>query len=137
MLRARAPHFVRALRALAGVIALFLISGQLLSIGHHALVAHYLCAEHGTVHHGRAPELRAVAHGKHETARPVAASEHGSHDDCAFPSREPEQRPVAESTRVVGEFAVASLVFEPADVAAHASVPLLSLAPKLSPPIES
>jgi hypothetical protein len=133
--RATTLCWIRTLRAFAAAVALVLVGGQLASVGHHVLVAHYLCATHQTLHHGEAAEHAAAAHAGTELAVPADAEDHGSHDDCSFPARPP-----AESLATTGAPTIA-----PADVSfvagssstvplAHDAIPLLSQAPKLSPP---
>lgn len=126
---------IRALRALAAWIALVLVGAQLSSIGHHVLVAHYLCSEHGTLHHGEAPEARAGARADVESAAPAPDADHGTHDDCTAPVRTPAEAVIAEPpvTQLEASRAAVDLATE-APAQAHAAIALLSLAPKQGPP---
>ncbi|MCK6536531.1 MAG: hypothetical protein L6Q84_26470 [Polyangiaceae bacterium] len=126
---------IRALRALAAWIALVLVGAQLSSIGHHVLVAHYLCSEHGTLHHGEAPEARASARANVESAAPAPDADHGAHDDCTAPVRTPAEAVIAEPPVTQLEASRAAVELSPVALAqAHAALPLLSLAPKQGPP---
>lgn len=135
-MRRRSPpsSLVRALRAVAAVVSLVLVGAQLASIGHHVLVAHYLCASHGTLHHGAAPEAGSTER-EREAALPAEAEDHGSHDECSFPARTPAEMLLASGAELaaVGAGPESVLDSTPA-LRAHASIPLLALAPKLSPP---
>lgn len=135
MRRLPGARLVRSLRAFAALVALVLVGAQLTSIGHHVLVAHYLCAKHGTLHHGRAPELRPVERLSAETATPEESGDHGSHDDCCFPARTPaELAELAPWTLVATAPERSVTLLAPDRALAHEAIPVLSLAPKLSPP---
>lgn len=134
----RQPRTSRCLalsRLLASVLALALMGAQLASIGHHVLVAHYLCSVHGTLHHGTAPAVAIAAAGDTPTVTSSAELDHGTHDDCAFPIRTPDQLAELPELAALGAQetpADARVVLAPAR--AHVSISLLALAPKLSPP---
>ncbi len=126
---------IRALRALAAWVAVVLVAAQLGNIGHHVLVAHYLCAEHGTLHHGSAPEARSADCFDGETAAPASEGDHGSHDDCATPVRTPPEALTAASPTVHVAESVAVIDIAPGtETSAHTSIALLALAPKQGPP---
>jgi len=128
-------RIVGALRNLAALVALVLVGAQLTSIGHHVLVAHYLCAEHGSLHHGDAPQTRERERLSGETAVPASTEGHGVHDDCVFPARTPaEAVELGARTDVVPRAREAVDVVAIAPRAAEPGIPLLALAPKLSPP---
>lgn len=130
----RSPWTLKALFA-ALAVSLLLLS-QLASVGHYVLVAHYMCAEHGSVHHGT-PEARASSD---DGASPVDAAtqptrdEH-HHDDCHWMSRTAEA--VVETTtlrlQVVETQSRISVSVRAAD--AVAALAILSLAPKQSPTV--
>lgn len=121
--------------SLAVAVALLLLS-QLAGVGHHVLVAHYMCAEHGSVHHG-APE---VATQSNHSQSPVDAAtqptrdEH-HHDDCHWFSRitEATLESTALRVRVVDETQAITIDLRAAD--AVAALAILSLAPKQSPTV--
>lgn len=130
---------LRALGLLGVLTAVALIAGQLASVGHYVFVAHYLCSEHATLHHGHAPSVEASAKpAAPKSVRAVGEADHGTHDTCSFPAREREalRAPACGST-----FADAALGQAPGLVAEHAAVmpavPLLSQAPKQSPPADA
>ena len=130
---------LRALRAL-GVLgmatAALLIAGQLAAVGHYVFVAHYLCSEHATMHHGHGPRLapEASAPGP-SSVRAVIETEHGVHDTCAFPARERQalETPAAGSAPTPAALGRAATAIARHD-AVLPPVPLLSQAPKQSPP---
>lgn len=135
MRRLPGARLVRSLRAFAALVALVLVGAQLTSIGHHVLVAHYLCAKHGTLHHGQAPELRSTERMSAETATPEENGDHGSHDDCYFPARTPaELAEIARWTLVATAPESSAALLAPDAALPHDAIPLLALAPKLSPP---
>jgi hypothetical protein len=110
------------------------VVSQLASVGHYVLVAHYLCAEHGSVHHGT-PELSASSD---EGASPVDAAtqptrdEH-HHDDCHWMSRTSDAVIETSTLRVevVETQSAISVSVRAAD--AVAALAILSVAPKQSP----
>lgn len=132
----RAPtSLARAIRAFAGWVALLLVGAQLSSAGHHVLVAHYLCATHGSLHHGDASELREAERWQTEAVAPVSDGDHGSHDDCTFPVRTPPDAVTAPASTVAASpplgVAAGSTTGERS---ARESIPRLALAPKQGPP---
>lgn len=128
-------RLVKALRAVAALVALLLVGAQLTSIGHHVLVAHYLCAEHGTLHHGDAPEARSVERAAGQAAAPADDGNHGIHDDCVFPARTPAELAFLGDDQLSAVAPSPELwLAAPVCTGQHTSIPLLALAPKLSPP---
>jgi hypothetical protein len=132
----RAPTTAaRAIRAIAGTVALLLIGAQLSSVGHHVLVAHYLCAAHGTLHHGDEPEIRGGERWQGEAVAPSSDGDHGAHDDCTFPVRTLPEAVTAAATGVIATTPLDAVTdFATAERFAHGSIPLLALAPKQGPP---
>jgi hypothetical protein len=118
------------------VIALLL--GQVATIGHYVLVAHYACAEHGTIHEGRASDaVREVStHTRGPGVTAVPKAEHGSHDDCAFPARSHDLGGApAAAVGVLVELDTTVLAPR-ADIERESRpIALVFLAPKQSPPI--
>lgn len=128
---------VRVLRVAGALSVLALLLAQLAVVGHYALVAHYLCAEHGTLHHGAAATRHVAAGSPRDRALTRAiVAEHGTHDDCAFPARDREALRVPTSVDVCAVSpAEQGLAPPPAKTAPASSVPILSRAPKQSPPL--
>lgn len=102
---------------------------------HEATTVHEICAEHGEVLDVAAP----LEHAEDaEAAGPqwsASDEEHGEHELCPFlqlgqPTSPPPETPLGAGRPV--ETAVATPRVEHAR---HASVPLLCLAPKQSPPV--
>jgi hypothetical protein len=116
-------------------VSLLLLS-QLASAGHYVLVAHHMCDEHGSVHHGT-PELVASSD---EGASPIDAAtqptpdEH-HHDDCHWMSRTADAvlETAALRVQVVETQSRISVSVRAAD--AVAALAILSLAPKQSPTV--
>lgn len=129
------PRARSVLGALTSLTVLALVLGQLASAGHHALVAHYVCVQHGSLHHGE-PSSAIRAPSVTETSVSAgAANAHGQHDDCSFPAREREaiSEPHALTTAAPDgtNARLGSRIF---DASAKPSLSLLSQAPKQSPP---
>jgi len=130
---------IRAIQGLSALTVLALLLGQLAAVGHYVLVAHYFCAQHGTMHHGRAPSHSVLApHQRRASVSRAAIAAHDAHDECAFPARhrdatEPPMtaaRPVLHSTPPPIWIASTTSSIAPA-------ISLLSQAPKQSPPIRA
>lgn len=116
--------------------AALLIAGQLAAVGHYVFVAHYLCSEHATMHHGHGPRLeRKASTPGPSSVSAVTETEHGVHDTCAFPARERQalETPVAGSKVAPVAPGRAATAIARHD-AVPPAVPLLSQAPKQSPP---
>lgn len=111
-----------------------LLLAQLASIGHHVLVAHYLCAQHGTLHHGT-PELARPDTGD---ASPVDAATQPSrnehhHEDCHWFSRTAEAVLETAALRVQALEAESAIESSVRAADAVAALAILCLAPKQSP----
>jgi hypothetical protein len=122
-------------RLLVGIFLTQLIGAQLWPTLHHAVFAHAVCAEHGELVH-------VVDHQTH--ASPLAASsraawedagEPDEHDHCGLPPGTHDQASEAANAVSVEEaaLAVAAEAFVPSYELSR-SIPILALAPKLSPP---
>jgi len=129
------PRARSALSALSALTVLALVLGQLVSTGHHVLVAHYVCVQHGSLHHGEPSSSIRAPSVSDTSVSAGAANAHGGHDDCSFPAREreaiSEPRAVATSASDGANARLGSWIF---DASAKPSLSLLSQAPKQSPP---
>src|SRR5687767_12182814 len=137
-MRARPDHrLARVLPALVALGMTLLVSSQLASALHYVIVVHSACAEHGTVHHGEAAEREAFEHRARPLVKAVVlpADEHAAHDHCGFAAcaRDLGAAPSAAFVRADAPGARASAE-QRSPVLALASISILSLAPKQSPP---
>lgn len=127
------------LRAYATLVAAALAIGQLLTLAHFALTPHEICPVDGVLAHVPHHVPIAAEPGRKIARDPLVAPgvpEQHSHDHCTVASRLHEKLAVLHAGRTYVAIAPVSERAGPAREAcvARAPQPLLSLAPKLSPP---
>jgi hypothetical protein len=120
----------------ATLAALVVIATHVAGVGHYVLVAHYFCAEHGTLHEG-APEAAPEASSDSRDAASIDTRDEHAHDECNYFSRGND---VATSVSgapsiVLSDEAPPRLVAASTD--ARVTLEILGFAPKQSPPLAS
>ena len=126
-----------ALRALAAAVTLSLLGGQALGTLHQLLVPHQLCAEHGHLVHANRPAAKALSRTPKGPRLETAASDGDEHAHCALAFRRSEFSSVVR----ISDGAVVAPPPSSVPLSAcglvelSAGPPLLSLAPKQSPPV--
>ncbi|HVJ15767.1 MAG TPA: hypothetical protein VM686_10000 [Polyangiaceae bacterium] len=130
-----APRVGAWLRLLAGFLLLQLAGAQLWPALHHALIRHAVCAEHGEFVHVEAHADHAASDAGKTPA--VSASEDGddAHDHCQLPPglHDPAAEPAEPPSVLTSTSTGAAPSAAPSEALAR-SIPILSLAPKQSPP---
>ena len=132
----RGNSLVEVRRLYLAVAVTLLLLSQLAGVGHYVLVAHYMCVEHGSVHHG-SPELATQSD---EGASPVDAATQPTrddhhHDDCHWFARADEATLESNALRVQVVETQAAITISVRAADAVAALAILSFAPKQSPTV--
>jgi hypothetical protein len=123
------------LRVLVGFLLLQLVGVQLWPALHNALFTHAVCAEHGELVHVAAHGDRADVPTRETTAISPLGAEDDAHDHCQLPqgTRELAAEP-SEPASLVTSSGSSMASFVAVNVELPRSIPILTLAPKTSPP---